>query len=207
MKHEWRKHEKSIYLPKVKPELLQIPEYKYFTIKGKGNPNDESFAECIGVLYSLSYSVKMSYKKGIAPSDYFDYTVYPLEGIWDISEEAKKNYDGNLDKNKLVYTLMIRQPEFVTNEFACEIIEITKKKKPHKLLEKVEFSTLEDGRCVQMLHVGSYDDEPISFKQMEEFCEENDLERVSKVHKEIYLSDARKVAKEKLKTVLRVNVK
>lgn len=207
MKHEWRKHEKSIYLPKEKPELVQIPEYKYFTIDGKGNPNDELFSECIEVLYSLAYAVRMSYKSGFAPNDYFEYTVYPLEGIWDISDEGKKTFDGTIDKNELIFTLMIRQPEFVSNEFASEIIETIKKKKPHKLLDKVKFTSIKDGKCVQMLHVGSYDDEPISFKRMEEFCEEKGLARISKVHKEIYLSDARKVSPEKLKTVLRFNVK
>jgi hypothetical protein len=207
MKHEWRKHEKSIYLPKEKPELVQIPEYKYFTIDGKGNPNDELFSECIEVLYSLAYAIKMSYKSGLAPDDYFEYTVYPLEGIWDISDEGKKTFDGTIDKNELIFTLMIRQPEFVSNEFASEIVEMTKKKKPHKMLDKVKFTSIEDGKCVQMLHVGSYDDEPISFKRMEEFCVENGFTRISKVHKEIYLSDARKVSPEKLKTVLRFNVK
>ncbi len=149
----------------------------------------------------------MSYKSGLAPDDYFEYTVYPLEGIWDISDEGKKTFDGTIDKNELFFTLMIRQPEFVSNEFASEIVEMTKKKKPHKMLDKVKFTSIEDGKCVQMLHVGSYDDEPISFKRMEEFCVENGFTRISKVHKEIYLSDARKVSPEKLKTVLRFNVK
>lgn len=102
---------------------------------------------------------------------------------------------------------MIRQPNFVTQSFAAEIIELTKKKKPHPLLEHVEFSSIEDGECVQMLHVGHYDDEPASFKQMKEFCAQNNLMRESKTHREIYLSDARKVKPEKLKTVLRFKVK
>jgi hypothetical protein len=206
MKHEWRKHEKNIYLPKQKPALTSIPAFNYFTIEGKGNPNDDVFSEYIGVLYSLAYAVKMSPKKGFAPEGYFDYTVYPLEGVWDISEEAKQNYNGKLDKNELIFKLMIRQPEFVTNEFAVQIIELTKKKKPHKLLYEVKFENIEEGKCVQMMHLGSYDNEPTSFALMEKFCKENGLERLSKKHREIYLSDARKMVAEKLKTVLRFKV-
>ncbi|RLD31979.1 MAG: hypothetical protein DRI73_07790, partial [Bacteroidetes bacterium] len=131
MKHEWRKKEKEIYIPKNKPALITVPSYKFFMIEGKGNPNDDFFAEYIGVLYSLSYAVKMSPKKGYSPKDYFEYTVYPLEGVWDISEEAKKNKSDHLDKNTLVFNLMIRQPDFVTTDFALDIIERTKKKKPH----------------------------------------------------------------------------
>ena len=206
MKHEWRKEEKDIYIPKNKPELITIPSLKYFMIEGKGNPNDDLFGEYIGILYSLSYAVRMSYKGGFSPKDYFEYTVYPLEGLWDISEEAKKNYTGRLDKNTLVFNLMIRQPDFVTEEFARDIIERTKKKKPHELLNKVKFGEIEDGNCVQMMHLGSYDSEGESFNQMEQYCMENSLKRESKQHREIYLSDVRKVSPEKLKTVLRIKV-
>lgn len=207
MKHEWKRHEKNIYLPKTKPEFIKVPTFSFFTIEGKGNPNDEFFADYIGVLYSLAYAVKMSPKKGLAPDGYFEYTVYPLEGVWDISEEAKKKYDAKLDKDTLIFKLMIRQPDFVTEDFAQKIIELTKKKKPHKLLDKVKFEEVEDEDCVQMMHLGSYDDEPSSFALMEKYCKENDLIRLSKKHREIYLSDARKVAPEKLKTVLRFKVK
>lgn len=206
MKYEWRKQEKNIYIPKAKPELIDVPSFNYFSIEGEGNPNDEFFAEYIGVLYSLSYAIRMSPKAGIAPEDYFEYTVYPLEGIWDINDEAKKNYSGKVNKDDFVFNLMIRQPSFVTEEYAQEIIERTKKKKPHELLDKVKFTAIEDGKCVQMMHLGSYDNEPESFKLMEDFCEANNLIRASKVHREIYLSDPRKVAKEKLKTVLRFKV-
>ena len=89
MAHEWKKAEKKFYLPNSKPEYIQIPPFKFFSIEGNGDPNDESFGDYIGVLYSLSYAVKMSPKKGLAPENYFEYTVYPLEGVWDISEEAK----------------------------------------------------------------------------------------------------------------------
>ena len=94
MKHEWRKHEKEFYLPKTRPELVKIPKFKFFMIKGRGNPNDAFFADYIQVLYSLSYAVKMSPKAGIAPEGYYDYTVYPLEGVWDISAEAKEDFSG-----------------------------------------------------------------------------------------------------------------
>ncbi len=94
MKQEWKKNEKEYYLPKAKPELRKIPPFNFFSINGAGNPNDEFFAEYIGMLYLLSYAVKMSPKSGTAPKNYFEYTVYPLEGIWDINDEAKKDYSG-----------------------------------------------------------------------------------------------------------------
>jgi len=207
MKHEWRKHEKDLYLPKNKPQIITIPPLDFFVLEGKGDPNDEFFAEYIGVLYSLAYAVKMSHKKGFAPADYFEHTVYPLEGIWDLSEKAKKEYDGKLDKNDLIFKLMIRQPDFVTADFALEIVSRTKKTKPHELLENVKFYSIEDGECTQMMHLGSYDDEPVSFSAMENYCTENNYLRASKKHREIYLSDARKVIPEKLKTVLRFKIK
>lgn len=206
MKHEWRKKEKRFYLPKAKPECVDIPEFSFFTINGSGNPNSKGFAECIGLLYSLSYAVKMSPKKGIQPNGYFNYTVYPLEGIWDLKEEAKENFTGEINKNDLVYKLMIRQPDFVDETFAQNIIKLTKEKKPHKLLDKVKFEPISDGKCVQMMHIGSYDNEPVSFKLMEDFTLDQGLKRKSKVHREIYLSDFRKTAPEKLKTTLRFHV-
>ena len=207
MKHEWKKHEKGLYLPKNKPEIITVPPLNFFSVEGKGNPNSDAFGEYITVLYSLSYAVRMSYKTKFIPDGYFDYTVYPLEGVWDIDEEAKKNFNGVLDKDSLIFNLMIKQPSFVTEEFAAETIQRTMKKKPHELLPTVKFSTIEEGHCIQMLHLGSYDNEPESFKLMEDFAAENGLERESKVHREIYLSDARKTSPEKLKTVLRFRVK
>jgi hypothetical protein len=204
LKHEWRKKEKEIYLPKSKPEQRIIPQFNYFMVRGKGNPNSEGFADAIGVLYSLSYAIKMMPKKGITPEGYFDYTVYPLEGIWDLAEEARGlDY---LDKNQLIYTLMIRQPDFVTNELAKQVIADVKMKKPHPLLDQVRFEALDEGLCVQMLHVGPYDDEPKSFSLMEAYCDLNNLKRMSKLHKEIYLSDFRRTEASKLKTVLRFQV-
>ncbi|NND76854.1 MAG: hypothetical protein HKN39_01565 [Flavobacteriales bacterium] len=206
MKHEWRKHEKQLYLPKQKPELVTIPEFGYFTIEGKGDPNEKHFAEYVKVLYALSYGVKMSPKKGLIPEGYFEYTVYPLEGVWDISEEAKSRGIEKFDKKDLVFKLMIRQPAFVNEKHAALIIDQLQKAKPHELLEKVRFERIGEGDCVQMLHVGNYDSEPESFEKMEIFARENGLERISRKHREIYLSDARKVIPEKLKTVLRFKV-
>jgi len=203
MKHDWKKHDKQFYQPKNKPETIAVPKFNFITIEGKGNPNDVFFAEYIAVLYSLSYAVKMSPKQGFAPQNYEEYTVFPLEGVWDIDDDAKNNFNRTLDKNALVFKLMMRQPDFVTAEFAHEALERTKKKKPHPLLEKVKFETIEDGLCIQMLHEGSYDSEPASFLKMQEFADANQLKRIGHNHREIYLSDARKVAPEKLKTVLR----
>lgn len=204
MKYEWKKQEKELYLPKNKPEIFTVPNFKFFMINGKGNPNDEEFFEAIGVLYSLAYAVKMMPKKGKTPEGYFDYSVYPLEGVWDLAEEARAL--DILDKNSLIYTIMIRQPDFVTNELAQEVIKSLKSKKPHALLNNVKFNTLEEGLCVQMLHVGSYDEESKTFSIMEDYCTQNNLQRTSKIHREIYISDARKTSPDKLKTVLRFKV-
>lgn len=206
MKHEWKKREKQFYLPKNQPELVSLPLFKFFTIEGKGNPNDAFFADYVAALFSLAYAVKMSPKKGIEPQGYFDYTVYPLEGVWDITEEARKTYRGTIDKNDLVFKLMIRQPDFVDSCYAEQIIELTQKKKPNDLLNQVKFEEIKEGDCIQMLHLGSYDTEPESFRLMEIFAEQNEYYRVSKIHREIYLSDARKTPLKKLKTVLRFNV-
>ena len=206
MKKEWRKEEKAIYLPKNAPELITIPAFKFFMIEGEGNPNEPFFEEYISVLYALSYAVKMSPKSGNAPAGYEEYTVYPLEGVWDISESAKAENKTALDKNQLVFNLMIRQPDFVTDEYAASIIALTKKKKPHALLDNVKFGTIEEGPCVQMLHIGSYDAEPASFELMEAFAIRQGVKRMSKIHREIYLSDPRKVSPDQLKTVLRFQV-
>jgi len=204
MKHEWRKKEKAIYIPKAKPELIEIPEYQFVTISGEGNPNNEFFQENIVALYSISYAIKMNLKKlEIKPTDYVDWTVYPLEGVWDISEKAKQNFNGELNKDELVFDLMIRQPDFVSIDFFNEMMELVKQKKPQKLLDKVELKKITEGRCIQMLHIGSYDNEPETFEQMEAFATSQGLIRKSKIHREIYLSDFRKTPAEKLKTTLR----
>ena len=146
--------EKEYYMPKEKPELVEIPEFKFFTLEGQGNPNSEAFKECIGVLYSLSYAIRMMPKNGIIPDNYYEYTVYPLEGIWDLTDKGKQ--EDILIKDELIYKLMIRQPDFVTDEIAHMAIETVRKKKYHSLLEDVKFESIKDGLSVQMLHVGSY---------------------------------------------------
>jgi len=204
MKYEWRKQEKNLYLPKEKPVLVTVPKQNFFMIRGKGNPNSVDFSERIGVLYSLAYAVRMMPKQGYTPEGYFEYTVYPLEGIWDLTEEGRKS--STLNKDELIYTIMIRQPEFVTQEVVDKAFEIVRKKKPHPLLDDVTFESMEDGLSVQMMHIGPYDDEPRSFEEMKKFIEENNLEIRTLVHREIYISDARKTDKSKLKTVLRYRV-
>jgi hypothetical protein len=207
MKHEWRKIEKSTYLPKSKPEVIKVPEYNFITINGEGNPNNESFGDYIAALYAIAYTIKMTLKKEGSVKDYCDYTVYPLEGVWDINEKAKKEYDGILNKDDLIFKLMIRQPDFVTKSIfdKMKIIAVSKKKIP--LLAEVQFEKITDGKCVQIMHLGSYDNEPASFAKMEAFTIANNMKRTSKTHREIYLSDFRKVDVEKLKTVLRFKVK
>ena len=198
MKHEWKKHEKDLYLPKDTPVLTTVPKQKFFAIKGKGNPNEPDFAERIGVLYSLAYAVRMMPKSGFTPEGYFEYTVYPLEGVWDGGAVA--------DKSSYTYTIMIRQPEFATDEVAAIAIENTKKKKPHPFLSEAFFYEMEDGLSVQMLHNGDYDNEPHSFAEMQNFIDDNNLFRRENSHREIYLTDASKIERDKLKTVLRYTV-
>ncbi|PFH88603.1 GyrI-like domain-containing protein [Bacillus sp. AFS088145] len=203
-KLEWRKSLKEIYLPKSKPSKINIPTFKYITIEGKGNPNNELFKENIEALYSLAYAIKMLPKKGIVPEGYFDYTVFPLEGVWDLDEEGRKlDY---LNKEHLLYKLMIRQPEFVTEDLTYIILDQLKQKKKNPLIANVKLESITEGLCVQTMHIGSYDDEPRTFKLMEEFCMANNLQRIQTTHKEIYISDARKTQPDKLKTVLRFQV-
>lgn len=205
MKYEWRKEEKELYIPKNIPTLIEIPKQSFFTIEGIGNPNTKEFQERIEVLYSLSYAVRMMPKNGFTPEGYFEYTVYPLEGVWDLTDKGRTL--DTLDKDELVYKIMIRQPDFVDNEVVEKAFEIAKRKNPTLLLDKVRFEEIEDGLCVQMLHIGSFDDEPKSFELMKKFIEENNYTRRVLTHKEIYLSDFRKVEKDKLKTVLRYFIK
>ena len=209
MKIEWKKTEKEIYLPGKNPEVVQIPKMKYFAISGTGNPNHEDFQEKITVLYGLAYAVRMMPKSGYTPPGYEEYTVYPLEGIWDLTEAGRqaKGESLLLDKDQLVYKIMIRQPDFVTDEVFRTAFKKVEKKLPAQLLAQASFEELEDGLCVQMMHIGSFDNEPESFAKMDEFLAVHGLVRKSKVHKEIYLSDFRKTKPEDLKTVLRYFVK
>ncbi|WDV44849.1 GyrI-like domain-containing protein [Clostridiaceae bacterium M8S5] len=205
MKFEWRKKEKDLYLPSKTPSLITIPKQKFFVIDGKGNPNSPEFTEKIGVLYSLAYAIRMMPKKGYTPDGYFEYTVYPLEGIWDLTEKGQQS--DTFNKDELIYSIMIRQPDFVTDDVVDKAFELVKKKKDNPLLNDVVFKTIEDGLSVQMMHLGSYDNEPESFKQMNKFINENNLEKTVFKHREIYLTDFRRVESSKLKTVLRYMVR
>lgn len=135
-----------------------------------------------------------------------DYSVYPLEGTWSLKSSNQIDSD-SFNKNDLQFTLMIRQPDFISKEYAYEIMKQVKNKKQYPLLDKVTFDIIEEGLCVQMLHIGSYDTEPITFKKMNSFISMHNLSRTNAIHREIYLSDARRVQKDKLKTLLRFQVK
>lgn len=127
MKHEWRKHEKELYIPKEKPELVDVPPMNFITISGKGDPNQQDFADRIGALYPIAYAIRMMPRNGFTPEGYFEYTVYPLEGVWDLTEEGRKKE--TLVKDDLVYTIMIRQPDFVTREVFERAVEIAKRRR------------------------------------------------------------------------------
>jgi hypothetical protein len=206
MKYEWRKVEKEYYLPKTKPTLIKIKPMKFFIVDGKGDPNtSQDFKNAIETLYGLSYGIRMMPKSGVTPKGYFEYTVYPLEGVWDM-ENAPVNHE-KLNKDEFIYSLMIRQPDFVDNALVLDIINKTKQKKSELNFDKVRFEQIDEGLCVQMMHLGSYDDEPKSFALMDEFCKANNLIRTSHTHREIYMSDPRKGSVDKRKTIIRFMVK
>lgn len=211
MKYEWRKSEKELYLPKNKPEIIDIPKMMYLTVEGEGNPNNETFSEHIQALYAVAYTIKMSLKKEQNVKDYVDYTVYPLEGLWDLTEigkELQKNGSNIVDlKEYMKYKLLIRQPNFVSREVFEKFKEVAYKKKKQEMIRVVNFEEITEGKVCQMLHIGSYDSEPESFRKMEQYVRELGLERVSKQHKEIYLSNPNLENPSIQKTVLRFQVK
>jgi len=202
-KVEYKKTYKNIYLPKTVPVIIDVPKMPFIMINGTGDPNGEEFAVAIEALYSLSYAVKMSYKSNEVPQGYYEYTVFPLEGVWDLIDKSKPVQD----KSNYKYTIMIRQPDFLTENLFAKFVEQTKKKKPNPYLEKAIFGELTDGLSCQIMHIGPFDNEPESFAKMEFFCEENGYIRTSKIHREIYLSDPRRTDVQKLKTVLRFPVR
>lgn len=205
MGRDWKREEKRLYLPGGEPERVTVPLAGYFCLDGRGHPASDAFAEAVGLLYALSYGVRMLPKQGPPPEGYEEYAIYPLEGIWDLTEEAKAA--GRFGKDDLVYTLMIRQPGFVTGALAAEVLENVRKKKRHPRLADARFESIEDGDCVQMMHIGPYDDEPADFERMRGYCDAHGLVRTRLDHREIYLSDARKTAPDKLRTVLRIFVR
>lgn len=204
MKYEWRKSEKGYFLPKAKPALINIPKANYLCIDGFGNPNNQDFANRISSLYSIAYTIKMMPRNGFTPDGYYQYTVYPLEGIYDLSELGRKS--ATLDKDQLIYTIMIKQPDFVTLEVFNKALTSIKEKGKTNLVDEVYYNQQEDGLSVQMMHIGSYDQEKISFDIMKEFIKTNNLCITTLVHREIYISDFRKTTTDKLKTVLRYKV-
>lgn len=201
-KYEWRRTEKDFYLAKAAPAAIDVPPMNYFVVDGAGSPADEEFQAVVGLLYTLSYTIRMMPKSGWTPPDYQEYTVFPLEGLWRMDSDAWKPGD-ELDKSKLQYRLMIRQPWFVTDEVVERARASALKKVPAELLRRASFETMTDGLSVQMLHVGPYDTEPETFAAMNEFMAAHGLSRSEPVHREIYLSDPRRVAPEKNRTTLR----
>lgn len=198
-KIDYKKDFKHLYLPKTVPGIVEVPKMQFLMVSGSGDPNGEQFTEVVEALYSVSYAVRMSYKSDEVPDGYYEYTVFPLEGVWDLYDRTKPP----TDKSNLKYTMMIRQPDFLTESLFQRFLEQTKRKKTNPFLEEVRFEYAEEGLCCQMMHIGSFDEEPKSFAQMEAFCAENGFIRSSKIHREIYLSDPRKTKPEKMKTVLR----
>lgn len=204
MAFDYKKEFKEFYQPKGKPEILEIPSMNFVAVRGKGNPNDEDgeYKKAIEMLYALSYTLKMSYKGDYKIENYFQYVVPPLEGFW--WQENIKGVDLS-NKDKFQWISLIRLPDFITKEdFNWGIEEGTKKKKID--LSKLEFISITEGLVVQMLHIGPYDTEVETVKIMEEYMIENGYEydfNDSRHHHEIYLSDPRRTAPEKIKTIIR----
>ena len=205
MKYEWKKQEKEFYRATTTPALVTMPMQSYIMINGKGNPNDADFSSRVAALYSLAYAIKMGYKAAATAAgdskEVSDFTVYPLEGVW------TQQRDGDLVKEELEYTIMIRQPNFVTEGMVCKAMEAVKKKKPNPLYAEIRFATMEDGSCIEILHIGAFDDEPASFLKMDQFAEKHHLERSKRFHREIYLNNPGRVEKSKLKTILQYAVR
>jgi len=199
---DYKKDFKDLYLPKTTPMVIEIPSMRFIQISGQGDPNEEAFATATAALYSLSYAVKMSYKSKAVPVGYYEYTVFPLEGVWDLVDKSRPA----TEKGNLSYEIMIRQPDFLDNELFERFITETRQKKPNRYLDTVELCSITDGLSCQMLHLGRYDDETTSFKRMLQYCEDKGFYRSSLKHREIYLSDPRKTEAAKLKTVLRFSI-
>ena len=208
MPFDFKKEYKEFYMPKGKPEIVSVPKMNYIAVRGRGNPNEEDgeYKKSIELLYGIAYTIKMSKKGDHKIEGYFDYVVPPLEGFW-----WQENLDG-IDyghKENFQWISVIRLPDFVTKaDFDWAIEDATRKKKMD--FSKVEFLEIEEGLCVQCMHSGSFDDEPATVAAMDQFIADNGYENDisdTRRHHEIYLSDARKVASEKLKTVIRHPIK
>ena len=204
MAFDFKKEYKEFYMPKNKPVIVTVPEVNYIAIRGKGNPNEEggAYQQAIGVLYAIAYTLRMSYKTDYKIEGFFEYVVPPLEGFWWQEDIDGVNY---ADKDSFHWISVIRLPDFVNEkDFEWAVETATKKKKID--CSSAEFLTIDEGLCVQIMHIGSFDDEPVTVALMDEHLKQNgyvnDMNS-QRLHHEIYLSDARKVAPEKWKTVIR----
>ena len=204
MAFDFRKEYKEFYLPDAKPEIITIPKMNYIAVEGSGDPNTEDgeYKKSIGLLYGIAFTIKMSKHTDHKIEGFFDYVVPPLEGFW--WQEGKEGID-YAHKEDFRWISVIRLPDFVTKEdFDWAIKEATIKKKQD--FSKVQFLTVEEGFCVQCMHIGAYDSEPQTVAMMDRYiCEngyENDFSDTRR-HHEIYLSDVRKTSPDKLKTVIR----
>ena len=204
MAFDYKKEYKEFYAPAKKPSIVTVPSMNFLAVRGQGDPNQEEgdYKKAIGLLYGIAFTIKMSKKGDHRIDGYFDYVVPPLEGLW--WQEGVQGID-YAHKENFQWISLIRLPDFVAkNDFEWAIEEATKKKKMD--FSSVEFMTYDEGLCVQCMHIGSYDDEPATVALMHEHMEEEGFEldiTDTRLHHEIYLSDARKVAPEKLKTVVR----
>ena len=204
MAFDFKKEYKEFYMPKNKPEIVNVHAMNYIAVRGKGDPNEEngSYQKAIGILYAIAYTLKMSYKTNNKIDGFFEYVVPPLEGFWWQDHTDSIDYT---DKSTFNWISVIRLPDFITKKDFDWAVETAQKKKNIDCTS-AEFLTLEEGLCVQMMHFGSFDDEPQSVSVMNEYIENNGYENdinEKRLHHEIYLSDARKVPKEKWKTVIR----
>lgn len=204
MAFDYKKEYKEFYLPKAKPEIVTVPKMNFLAVRGSGDPNIEGgeYKASIGLLYGIAFTIKMSKKGARRIEGYFDYVVPPLEGFWWQDGIAGIDYSR---KDSFQWISVIRLPDFVTKEdFDWAAEEASRKKATD--FSKVEFLTYEEGLCVQCMHIGAYDDEPATIEGMHRFMEEQgyilDITD-QRYHHEIYLSDARRVAPERLKTVIR----
>lgn len=208
MAFDFKKEYKEFYMPKNKPEIVTVPKANYIAVRGKGNPNeiDGAYQRAISILYAVAYTLKMSYKTEHKIEGFFEYVVPPLEGFW-----WQDNVDGIDYANKAAFNWIsvIRLPEFVTQkDFEWAVETASEKKKLD--CSSAEFLTIDEGVCVQIMHIGAFDDEPQTVALMDEYIAQNGYENditESRLHHEIYLSDARKVAPEKWKTVIRHPIK
>ncbi len=204
MAFDYKKEYKEYYLPKQKPQIVEIPSMNYIAVRGKGNPNEENgaYQQAIGVLYAIAYTLKMSYKTDYKIEGFFEYVVPPLEGFW--WQEGVTGVDYS-KKDSFCWISMIRLPDFITKaDFDWAVQEAIRKKKLD--CSAAEFLTVDEGLCVQIMHIGSYDDEPATVQIMDDYLKANGYVNdisADRMHHEIYLSDARKVAPEKWKTVIR----